>query len=272
VAVEVSQDRIAEPVALRGFASLIGVDLDKAFRYNGDTFPGTTSFAITFRSDHDAIERVIVPPPLQVDREAPPEVTLFYGVNPDSRGFDGRPNPYQFLYIGANVEYEGVRGSTAFEYVDAIYGDKTEVDHYIAWGVYFGMLKKLADIRLVPRENRLEVTVNRRGQRLVTMGLTVGEEVQVQASGANPASERPFLTVRAIPNLNYDGLSELTVVQSPVGEVELKRMWSAHDATLELHSGDLDPLGDLPIHAITGAAVSVMNVSNKNYRHLTAIS
>jgi hypothetical protein len=266
------QQTASQSTAPRGFASLIGVELDKAFRYEGATFPATTSFAITFVSDHDAIERVIVPPPLRVDRSVPPEVTLFYGVNPNSRGFDGRANPYQFVYVGANVEYEGVRGSTAFEYVDALNGDKSTVDHYIAWGIYFGMLKKLADIRVVPSKDGIQVTVDRRGQRLIRMSMTIGDEVPVRATGANPAGERPFLTVRTIPDLNCSGLSELTVVQSPVGEVELKQMWTAHDATIEFGSGELDPIGDLQIHEVTGAAVSVMDVSNKNYRGLVAIS
>ena len=82
----------------------------------------------------------------------------------------------------AHVNHGGRSALAGWECVDGLHGDKTEMDIMGPWSVYFGMLKKMADIRFLPVGlGELEITVTRRGVRLVTMRLKMGEELAPNA-------------------------------------------------------------------------------------------
>jgi hypothetical protein len=73
------------------------------------------------------------------------------------------------LPAAAPCGHGDARGQSGWEYVDGIHGDKTDMDIMLPWDVYFGMTRKMGDIRVAPiTPDELEFRVVRRGTRLVT--------------------------------------------------------------------------------------------------------
>ncbi|MFJ7078939.1 acetoacetate decarboxylase family protein [Streptomyces sp. NPDC098781] len=242
-----------------GILNMTGVRPGQALRYDGPAMPRQVYFTLTFTSTHDAIEKLIVPPGLSVDRDLPPEVQVLYFTNAGNRAYDGRVTPYQACMFMARVRHGDVRARAGWEYVDSIHGDKTEMDMLGPWGVYFGMLKKMADIRFVPvGVNEFEVSVVRRGVRLVTMRLSLGSELPASAieaiNAANTESEGT-LTVREIPNVNYSGFADRAVCLAPSQGNTVTRAWSAGGGSIEFGHLELDPLDELPVLKVGDEAV-----------------
>lgn len=242
-----------------GILNMTGVRPGEALRYDGPAMPRQVYFTLTFTSTHDAIEKLIVPPGLKVDRDLPPEVQVLYFTNAGNRGYDGRVTPYQACMFMARARHGDVRARAGWEYVDSIHGDKTEMDMLGPWGVYFGMLKKTADIRFVPvGVNEFEVSVVRRGVRLVTMRLSLGGELSasaVDAINAANAQSGGTLTVREVPNVNYSGFTDRAVCLAPSEGNTVTRAWSANGGSIAFGHLDLDPLDELPVLAVSGEAV-----------------
>jgi hypothetical protein len=151
--------------------------------------------------------------------------------------------------------------------VDAIHGDKTEMDIMGPWGVYFGMCKKMGDVRFVPvAPDEFEMTATRRGTRLVTLRMRFGAELskaaveQLRATAAWPDQ----LTVRAIPDPSYTHFAEHSVCRIPTAHGNrIDRMWNATVLDLKLGHLDMDPLDELPVLELTGA-FAAMNTTEKS--------
>ena len=133
-----------------GILNMTGVRPGEAFSYSGPTMRDQVYFTVSFTSTHDAIERLIIPPPLKVDRDKPPVVQAMFFVNRHNVAFDGRLTPYKAFMFMAHVKHGDRCGLAGWEYVDGLYGDKTEMDIMGPWSVYFGMLKMMADISFLP--------------------------------------------------------------------------------------------------------------------------
>lgn len=239
-----------------GILNLTGVRPGAAFRYDGLSFPDMTVYMVTFRSSYEAIEKLILPPPLKVDRSKPPEVHAWYFTSRNTLPMDGRVTPYHGFQFRGYTEFEGVKGFAGWEYIDALDGDKTHVDIMGPWGVYFGMLKKFGDIRFVPTSvDAFEVTVSRRGQRLITLRMRIGAELDAAGVAAMNEGGSETLTVREIPDVNYAGFVDRTVCCSPTDRSnQVLRAWQAEDASIEFGSLEQDPLAELapegPVRAV----------------------
>jgi hypothetical protein len=248
-----------DPGYTGGILNMTGVRPGAAFRYDGPTMPKQVYFTQSFTSTYEAIERLIVPPPLKVDRDMPPEVQIMYFTNIGNVAFDGRPAPYQACMFMARVKHGDLAGRAGWEYVDGVHGDKTDMDVMGSWSVYFGMLKKFADIRFYPvGVNEFEVTVTRRGVRLVTMRLSLGAELPAETvaqMNAATATAGATLTVREIPDQSYTGFVDRAICVAPSNGNTISRAFSAEAGPLEFGHLDLDPLDELPVLGTHGAAV-----------------
>jgi hypothetical protein len=240
-----------------GVLNMTGARPGEAFRYAEPTMRDMLNFTVSFTSTYEAIERLIVPPPLKVDRDKPPVVQATYFISRHNLAFDGRVTPYHAFMFMAHVNHSGRSAMAGWEYVDGLYGDKTEMDIMGPWSVYFGMLKKMADITFLPVGlNEFEVTVNRRGVRLVTMRLRMGEELTPDALALvneGFASSGGNFTVREIPNTKYSGFVDRSICWTPTDHTRASRAFSASDGFIEFGSLALDPLSDMPVLGINQA-------------------
>lgn len=250
-----------------GILNMTGARPGEGFRYEGPAMPSYPVYMITFRSTHDAIEKLILQPPLKADRSEPPIVKMWYFVNARNRAIDGQVTPYHAIQFAAPCVHNGRKGQSGWEYVDGIHGDKTDMDIMGPWSVYFGMAKKMADIRFVPvAPDEFEISVVRRSTRLITMRLKLGAELvgeqldQARAMAAWPEQ----MTVRAIPTPDYADYAEHSVCATPTAAGNsIDRVWSASDASVTFGHLDADPLDELAVLEITGA-YAAMNTTHKS--------
>jgi hypothetical protein len=240
-----------------GVLNMTGVRPGNAFKYEGPTMPGMTYFTLTFTSTHDAIEKLIVPPPLKIDRDLPPEVRAMYFINRNNRAFDGRVTPYHAFQFMAHVKRGSRRASAGWEYVDGIHNDKTEMDIMGPWGVYFGVLKKMADIRFLPAGiDSFEITVTRRGARMVTMRLRLREELskdQLSLVNEGIGKSGGTMTVREIPDCTYTRFVDRAICWTPTNGTKIDRAWAAGDGSIEFGHLELDPLDEMPVLEVKNA-------------------
>jgi hypothetical protein len=239
-----------------GILNLTGCRPGEAFQYEGLSFPDMTIFMVFFESTYEAIEKLILPPPLKADRSFPPEVQMWYFTSRNTLPMDGRVTPYQGFQFRARTEHAGVKGAAGWEYIDGLYGDKTAVDIMGPWGVYFGMLKKLADIRFIPLSvDEYEMSVTRRGTRLVTLRMKIGQELGGDVvAQMNDGSAGETLTVREIPNIHYDGFVDRAICSTNTSVTnQVKRAWACSDAVIEFGNLELDPLDELEVRKVNSA-------------------
>ncbi|WP_242128724.1 acetoacetate decarboxylase family protein [Sphingobium sp. Sx8-8] len=239
-----------------GILNLTGCRPGEAFQYDGLSFPDMTIFMVFFESSYEAIEKLILPPPLKADRSFPPEVQMWYFSSRNTLPMDGRILPYQGFQFRARTEHAGVKGSAGWEYIDGLYGDKTAVDIMGPWGVYFGMLKKFGDIRFIPLGvDEYEMSVTRRGVRLVTMRMKIGQELGGDAlAQMNDGSAGETLTVREVPNIHYDGFVDRAICSTNTGVTnQVLRAWTCCDASVTFGHLELDPLDELLSGKVTNA-------------------
>jgi hypothetical protein len=237
--------------------NLFGVRPGNAYNYEQKAMPSVIHFDITFESTHEAIEALVLPPPLESDRTEPPIVTISYFTNAEVYAYDGRNTPYQAVMLTARTQWADRKGVAGWEFVDGLHGDKTDMDIMGPWGLHFGMLKKFADIKVSHTgAHEFNVEVTRRGKLLVKLGLRAGDAVDESELRAFNQSSLAVFGVREFPNVDYTGYIERSIVASdPVTDDRVARAWHADSGFVEFHSGELDELADLPVHTVTGAYV-----------------
>jgi hypothetical protein len=238
-----------------GVLNLMGVRPGEAYQYEQPAMPHVIHFDVQFESTHEAIEKLVLPPPMTSDRRFAPIVNISYFTNAECYAMDGRNTPYQAVLMTARTQWGDKSGVAGWEFVDGLHGDKTAMDIMGPWGQYFGMLKKLADIRVSHTgADQFTVQVVRRGRLLVSMGLRTGvayDDAELQA--LNAASQGVF-GVREIPNADYTGFVERSVVWSdPVTEGRVSRAWHADSGFVSFGAGELDPLDELTVGRVVGA-------------------
>lgn len=244
-----------------GILNMTGAVPGEGFQYDGPAMPNYPIYMVMFLSTHDAIERLILQPPLKADRSQPPVVKMWYFVNPENRAIDGQVTPYHAVQFAAPCVHNGRVGQSGWEYVDGVRGDKTDMDIMGPWSVYFGMVKKMGNISFVPvTPDEFEITVDRRGTRLITMGIRIGAELTgeeleaVRAQAVWPEQ----MTVRAIPSPDYSGYTQHAVCATSTAEGNnIDRAWLASNASVKFGHLDMDPLDELPVLGIVGAYAGV---------------
>lgn len=238
--------------------------------------PGMVYYTVTITTTHDAIDLLVMPPPLKVDRSQPAELTINYFANRHNRAFDGRVTPYQGFLFTAQTVVDGKAGSAGWEYVDGLYGDKTEMDIMGPWSVYFGMLKKMADIRFLPLGgDKFEISVVRRGVRLVTMKLRMGARlpdatVQALNQGTQNCAFGTY-TVREIPDSYYEGFVDRGIYWAGSTGSTIDRAWAADEGSIEFGSLDQDPWTEMPVLAVNRASIFELTVPKEVFSHLELV-
>ncbi|MFC9835543.1 acetoacetate decarboxylase family protein [Rhodococcus sp. NPDC127530] len=259
-----------------GNLNLVGTRPGNAYKYDGPAMPNGIWFALTYTSTHDAIEKLIVPPGLKVNRDLPPEVEVQYFVNPECRAYDGRITPYQGFMFMAHVRHGDTTGRAGWEYVDGVHGDKTQMDIMGPWGVYFGMLKKMADIHFTPiGGNEFEISVTRRGVRLVTMTIRTGAEVpenEVELINAASSQWPRTLTVREIPDVDFSGFVERSVcIASTDNNNTITQAWTADKGSITFGNDELDPLNEMPVLGVSGEFSYKLTCSKELFSGMTVL-
>ncbi|KAF5696538.1 hypothetical protein FMUND_15660 [Fusarium mundagurra] len=237
----------------------------QAYKFDGPTFPAQICYAFRFTSTYEAIEKLILPPPLKVDRSEPPEVICWYFSSSNSVGPGGTLIPYQGFQFRGHTEHKGVKALAGWEYVDGLAGNKAAMDVMGSWAVQFGMMKRLADFSFIPIDgDKFEVTIKRNGTTLIRLVLTQGSEIDqsiVAGMADNPANpfSKPTLTVREIPNEDYSAYLDQSVLLSPTKQaVIVRRAWEVPEISVEFGHLDDDPLSGLePKDAGTGVIVNI---------------
>ena len=259
-----------------GILNMTGVRPGNAFAYEGPTMPGMVYYTVTITTTHDAIDMLVMPPPLKVDRSQPAELTISYFVNRHNRAFDGRITPYQGFLFTARTMVKGKAGLAGWEYVDGLYGDKTEMDIMGPWSVYFGMLKKMADIRFLPLGgDKFEITVVRRGVRLITMQLRIGtplpdSAVHTMNQGTEGAAFGMF-TVREIPDSHYTNFVDRGIYWAGSEGSSIDRAWAADQGSIEFGSLDQDPWTEMPVLSVSRALIFESTAPKEVFHHLRLV-
>lgn len=250
----------------------------QAFKYDGPAFPLQVCYALRFTSTYEAIEKLILPPPLKVDRSYPPEVLVWWFASANSRSPGGKEIPYQGFQFRARTSYNGVKGMAGWEYVDGLRGDKPAMDIMGSWSIQFGMMKRLADMSFTPLDaDRFEILIKRHGTTLIKLTIGLGNEYDkavIDEMAKNPENPfaQPTLTVREIPNEDFTGYLDQSVLMSPTPEtVFVRRAWEGKDASIEFGSLEDDPLSELQPKDVNGGIIVNCEVSKEVFTRMSSL-
>lgn len=254
---------MSEVPYIGGLLGILGGVPGESWKFAGPAFPKQVCYILKFTSNYEAIEKLILPPPLKVDRSQPPEVVVWYFNSVGSRGPGGQRVDYTGFQFRGYTEHNGVKGMAGFEFVDSPKNDKTDMDIMGSWGVQFGMAKRFADIRVVPTGgNELQITVTRNQTTLITMKIEIGAEIvgkdlDAITSGEGNQLSIDTLTVREIPNENWSGFLDRSVLIAQSGtSFNIVRGWSAGKASIEFGSTTQDPLAELKPGKVLAAMIA----------------
>ncbi|MFF3565604.1 acetoacetate decarboxylase [Streptomyces sp. NPDC002574] len=192
---------------------------------------------ITYRTDREALERV-VPAPLRV---ADPTVRFELMRMPDTTGLGDYSESGQVL----SVEYEGERG----EYVLGMYVDSLPA---IASGRELSAYpKKLGAPRLAVDSDTLVGTLDYGSLRVATA--TMGyKHAPLDADQARDEVCRPTFMLKILRG--YTGEPRICeLVRFQVGDITVKGSWTG-PARLQLFEHALAPLADLPVLEVLSAS------------------
>ncbi len=260
-----------------GVANNYTAAVGKAWDFPDPIFNGQVSYLLKFESTYEAIEKLILPPPLKVDRSRPPEVIVWFFTSGDSKGPGGHLIPFQGFQFRGYTEYNGVKGVSGWEYVDGLKGDKTYMDVMSGWGLQFGMLKKLSNIHFTPiGGNRFEITVDRNGQQLIRVTITQGAELsgeqleQMQTGGHVLAD--PTFTVREMPSADWTHYVDRTINCVDTGKTcIIKRVWQASEGTIEFGNMEFDPLDELNPKNVMALGISEADVLKTTFTMMEVV-
>ena len=215
-----------------------------AFPMGPYRFTNREYMIITYRTDRDALEKV-VPAPLQVADDV---VKFEFIRMPDSTGFGDYTESGQVI----PVTFEGRKGG----YVHAMFLN----DHPpIAGGrELWGFPKKLASPCLEVDVDTLVGTLDY-GKLRIAVG-TMGYKHRTLDHDAVLASlKEPSFLLKAIPHV--DGTSRICeLVQYYLEDITLKGAWTG-PAALSLHPHALAPVADLPVREVLSATHLVADLT-----------
>lgn len=252
--------------------------------YDGLMHEDMTQLFFVFETTHEALQKLIVPPPLEVDRDKPALCTVMAFTSPHFRGRDGRKDPYTGFTFFAHTKFQEFTGPSGWEFVDgpAPLHDKTCAEKLVLTGQIFGMLKKIADIRFyrnglevvgdlstLEEGDDVEVTVDRKGRRIASLRVRIGAELP-RGSTDSATADAPFagtvapgriLAVREFPTVDYKGYVDRSVVATfdLSGRPAPKHLWTAQPVSLEFWESESEALDLLKVSRLVGAAVAVVD-------------
>lgn len=258
------------------------------YGYDGPAHTDFTSVTIAFETTHDALQKVIIPPPLEIDRDVPAVGRIMAFTTPNYRGRDGRLAPYAGVLIQAPSRWKEHRGNTSIEFVDGVAPahDKTVRDSPPLTGAIYGMLKKFADIHFyvngvesgdmstVQEGDDIIVMLARRGRRLAEMRLRVSKErtgstdmLSTESEEGHREAPRIVLGVREIPTVDYSGYVDRSITTRSITDsaaVTVRTSLTAEPVSLEFWESELEALDQLKIVRLIGASVAVSDISKEN--------
>ncbi len=193
-------------------------------------------FVVTYRTDRDALERV-VPEPLTFDE---PLVKYEFIRMPNSTGFGDYTESGQVI----PVRYNGAAGS----YTHAMY--LNDGPPIFGGRELWGFPKKYAQPSLVVNTDTLVGTLDYGPVRVATGAMGFKYE-SLDCSAIAKALSAPNYLLKIIPHV--DGSPRiLELVDYRLEDLVIKGAWSG-PGSLELHPHALAPVADLPVREIVSA-------------------
>lgn len=240
--------------------------------FDGPGHRNQTRIFFAFETTHAALQSLVVPPPLEVDRDAPAICTIMPFTSPEFRGRDGRLTPYTGFAFFAPVVHNGVRGQAGWEFIDGANHDKTGADMLPFTGQVYGMLKKFADIRflvngeevsdlsVMQKGDDIEITVDRKQQRLVTLKMRItGSSAEQLTEGVGKTiqggGETVVFAVREIPTVDYKGFVDRSIVASSAGTEPIvpSRTFTGEATSIEFGASELESLDLMDVKKLVAA-------------------
>ncbi|WP_461171101.1 acetoacetate decarboxylase family protein [Arthrobacter sp. Z1-15] len=246
--------------------------------YDAPQHADMTRVQLTFETTHRAMQKLIAPPPLQVDLDAPAFCTIMAFTSPNFRGRDGRVAPYTGFSLWAPIDHNGTKAQAGWEFVDGAgpAHDKTIPEMLIFSGQVYGMLKKFGDLRFyrngvevagdlasVEEGDEILITVDRKSRRIASLRVRVGAP-RGGSDADNESAPRlgsvPVLAVREIPTVDYKGFVDRSIVSSDInanaGHAP-KKEFAAEPLHLEFWPSESEALDQLEVGKFIAASVIV---------------
>ncbi|MCS5721827.1 acetoacetate decarboxylase family protein [Herbiconiux sp. CPCC 203407] len=251
--------------------------------YDAPQHSNMTRLQLTFETTHTALQKLIAPPPLEVDLDAPAYCTIMAFTSPHFRGRDGRVAPYTGFSFWSSVDHRGTKAQAGWEFVDgaAPAHDKTVPEMLIFSGQVYGMLKKFGDIRFylngsevagdlssVEEGDDVLITVDRKSHRIASLRVQVAGPLNAAA----PEDETklvgavPVMAVREIPTVDYKGFVDRSIVSTDVNANKgqlLKKQFVAKPLHLEFWPSEAESLDDLDVGRFVSASLIVADVAHE---------
>ncbi|MCM0083165.1 acetoacetate decarboxylase family protein [Geomonas sp. Red32] len=204
---------------------------------------------ITFKTSPDVLQK-LVPKPMVPNKEG--IITLYFGhfeapaYDRGSFHFPGESYEETGLVAPVSLFKEG-GGYSLFLYLN-------KVAPAISGREIWGFPKKDADIVMTEKEGKITFNVNRLGVPIVKA--TFKKTAKVENIPARPARAR--YNLKYIPSATKDGPPDVMQIVSYKQETKIKELYNG-EASLELGSTPVDPLGEIPIAKIIKAEYLVVD-------------
>ncbi|PSN61990.1 hypothetical protein BS50DRAFT_638580 [Corynespora cassiicola Philippines] len=261
-----------------GTLNMFGSHPGSAWDFDGPAFPKQVCYFVKFTSTYEAIEKLILPPPLKVDRSLPPEVITWYFSSPESRGPGGQLVPYQGIQFRGYTEVNGVKGVAGWEFIDGLRGDKTEAAIMGPWGVQFGMMKKFANIHFTPISgDQFEIVAKRLDKTVFKMVIGMGAEMKGAErdrlfEGKENPMTFPTFSVREIPNADWSGYVDRCILKFAVNEPTINRAWRAVRGSIEFGNAESDPLDELCPQNVQAMMIGHLQTPREAFKSMEEIA
>ncbi|PVH96352.1 hypothetical protein DM02DRAFT_617329 [Periconia macrospinosa] len=142
------------------------------------------------------------------------------------------------------------------------------------WGVQFGMMKKLANIRFTPvGGDEFEVVAHRLGKLVFRVVIGMGEEIRGAErdnllTGRDNPMTYPTFTVRELPNADWSGYLDQSVLRFDSPTMKIEGAWRADRASIELGNAESDPLDELRVQDPQAIMIGHLRTPRKGlYNH-----
>jgi hypothetical protein len=105
------------------------------------------------------------------------------------------------------------------------------------------------------------------------MRMKIGQEMGADVvAKMNDGTGGETLTVREVPNVNYNGFVDRAVCSTPTNVTnQVLRAWSCHDASIEFGRLELDPLDELKVLSVNNAIAFTSTASADTFTRMRVV-
>ena len=204
------------------------------------TYHGSRSVGVIFATTPEAL-RAMVPEPLE-----PNERGIAYLIVAEQRVVKPIEGTYLEVILSIPVSY----GETAGSYMPVLYLDDPMA--IIVGREVYGYAKIEAEISWTETNDGIEIEVTRKGAKLIGLSVALGEPIE-QIPQEAPA---PSFNLKLIPSVTAGAAPDVKQLTATTLQDQVVTLMRPAVAKLELASSAYDPLGEIPVLSVVGAAYS----------------